>query len=190
MDSKATLRVHYQAIRRQIAPAKRQQYSQQITHHLLQHSLFVTASRLLGYGAFGTEVDTSVIIAASLSAGKEVCLPRLTGRKGHMDLVPITNMNQLMPGTFGIPEPIADCRATQDYAFDLILIPGLAFDIFGHRLGYGGGYYDRFLANKNTRGYRLALGFQQQLTDHLPTEPFDQLVNGIITEQGFSQRPL
>lgn len=190
MDSKATLRVHFQAVRNQIAATDRQQYNQQITQHLLAHYLFTTASRLLCYGALGTEVATAAIIAASLSAGKEVCLPRLSGKKGHMDIVPITKMDQLVPGTFGIPEPMTDCPATQDFAFDLMLIPGLAFDHTGHRLGYGGGYYDRFLANPNTRGYRLALGFHQQLVDHLPTEAFDQRVNGIITDQGFSALPL
>lgn len=190
MESKATLRVHFQAVRNQITAADRQQYNQQITRHLLRHHLYKNAARVLCYGAMGAEVETATIIAASLSVGKEVCLPRLSGKKGHMDIVPITKIDQLISGTFGIPEPMTDCPATQDYAFDLILIPGLAFDRTGHRLGYGGGYYDRFLANPNTHGYRLALGFHQQLVDHLPTEAFDQLINGIITENGFSALPL
>ena len=87
----------------------------------------------------------------------------------------------LVPGFMDIPEPTASCEPVDPQEVDLVLVPGVAFDRQGNRLGYGGGYYDRFL--QQCAAPRVALAFATQLVDHVPTEPHDLRVHAVVTDE-------
>lgn len=185
MQSKATLRLHYQALRDAIPASDRRRYNPAIHEELIQQAVFQRARRVLAYCTFRSEVDTLPILSFALEQGKSVHVPRLTDQYGIMEVVPIRQLEDLQPGTFGIPEPNGTLPPTDDYAFDLLLLPGLAFDHLGNRLGYGGGYFDRMLAKPTTTGFRIGLGYHIQYVAELPVETFDQQLDGVITERGF-----
>ncbi len=138
------------------------------------------------------EVDTENIIRHALSEGKEVRLPYI-GTAGRMEFAVIRDYDRdLTEGTFGILEPREDLRGAALEPLpepDLILVPGVAFDERGGRLGRGRGYYDRFLEGKNT--LKIGLAFEAQiLRKKLPLEAHDQLLDGLVTEhklRNFSQ---
>lgn len=184
MPAKNTLRLHFQALRDRLSSSQRAAAAKKIGEHLVAMPVYRSATYLFIYAAYRSEVATKAIIAAAIQGGKRVAVPRLTDKKGIMEAVPIAAVHLLQPGTFNIPEPPATLKATDDLQFDLILIPGLAFDKYGHRLGYGGGYYDRFLAQPNCTGYRLGVGYAAQLTDRLPVASYDQPLDGLLTENG------
>ena len=136
MQSKGTLRLHFQAIRDNLSNSDRGAANLAIFQHLVQLPIYTQARALLAYCAFRTEVETMDIISHALSCGKQVYAPRLTDQKGIMEVAQIKSMEDIAPGTCGIPEPKSSIPAQYTFPFDLILIPGLAFDRAGFRLGY------------------------------------------------------
>lgn len=150
----------------------------ELVKKLLALPEFKSAGCVLLYFGTGTEIDTRPVIRRSLEAGKTVALPRITG-PGTMVAGRILSQSQLVPGAYGIPEPPEDAEILDPGAFGLILVPGVAFSPEGRRLGRGGGYYDRYLAD--TRGLKVALVRDLQLTPHLPAGPHDIDVDLIIT---------
>ena len=191
MNSKATLRLHYKAMRTQMDAVWREGAQQAIHRHLTNENVFQQAHAIFSYCNFQSEVATLPLLELALAQGKTVAVPRLTRKKGVMEAVPLKHIGELQPGTFGIPTPPTDRPPVSQLAFDLILIPGLAFDSYGHRLGYGGGYYDRFLQREGITGFRLGLGYHFQYVEHLPHDPFDQRIDGVLTEKGlFPTKPV
>ena len=120
------------------------------------------------------EVDTSEVIRESIKLGKNVYCPVIRGG----NIVPGAFSSGLKPGAFGIPEPM-DVSARN--GFDVIIIPGTAFDKNGNRIGRGGGHFDRFLAK--TAGKKIALAFDFQIVDKIDTESNDVPVDMILTEE-------
>ena len=107
---------------------------------------------------------------------KRVALPRVAGEELMFHWV--VGRDKLLPGKFGIPEPAFDAPPAGN-GFDLILVPGLAFDLRGGRLGRGKGFYDRFLAG--ARGLRAGVCFEDQIADEIPSEPVDQRMDFLVT---------
>lgn len=133
---------------------------------------------LLYYGV-GNEPDTAQLLASQVLRGKVLSLPRcLSG--GQMEARQFRGVRHLTPGPFGIPEPDNSCPIVKRDHLSIILVPGLAFDSRGFRLGHGGGYYDRYLAG--FPGLTVGLCRDKLLLPSLPTEPHDQPVDLILTE--------
>ncbi len=134
------------------------------------------------YCSMGSEVDTSAIIAAALEMGIVVAVPRCSDRNGSMDFFIITDtQNQLIEGMYSIMEPDPEkCVEAEDSANSICIVPGLAFDKNGYRIGYGKGYYDRFLSN--FKGKSIGLCYKECLCDTLPFDKYDCKVNVIITD--------
>ncbi|KHO47467.1 MAG: 5-formyltetrahydrofolate cyclo-ligase [archaeon GW2011_AR5] len=135
---------------------------------------FQTAGDIFIYLSDMHEVDTSEVIRESVKLGKNVYCPVI--RDG--DIVPGTFSSGLKSGAFGIPEPM---EVSAKNEFDVIIIPGTAFDKNGNRIGRGGGYFDRFLAK--TAGKKIALAFDFQIVDKIDTESNDVPVDMILTEE-------
>lgn len=136
---------------------------------------------LLLYCGMGTEPDTLRLLQSLFSAGKAVCLPRcLPGNQMEARLV--QKDSQLVRHPYGMLEPGLDCPVIPAELIDLALIPGLAFDRSGGRLGQGGGYYDRWLAGFS--GVRVALCRDGLLYDELPRQEHDLGVDLVVTETG------
>lgn len=123
------------------------QIEERIAELLLQSELYRQADMVLCYAASGSEISVTRVAEAALLQGKMVCFPRCTDRKGHMQFCRVDMLSQLIPGMYGISEPEERCAVQTEFAANtLCLVPGLAFDHNGYRLGYGKGYYDRFAA--------------------------------------------
>ena len=127
------------------------------------------------------EVQLYALMEYCLLREKTVCLPLITG-PGTMEAARLTNMDALVPGKFGIKTIDPAQGIISPSIIDLIVVPGAAFDNKGRRLGLGAGFYDRFMAERAPQARRIALAFDCQLTDRVPTEPHDQIVDWIITE--------
>lgn len=142
-------------------------------------------STLFIYVNFRSEVETLELIRKSLAAGKRVAVPLVDAAAVRLLPMLITNPEyDLTPGYYNIPEPDPGrSQALEPAAIDAAVVPGSVFDIHGGRLGYGGGYYDRFLQNEAPQAKRIGLAFEMQLVDKVPVEPHDQPLDILITEK-------
>lgn len=137
------------------------------------------ASFLFCYISVGKEVDTRRLITQAWADGKRVAAPRCIG-KGVMELFEIRSFDDLQPGRYRIPEPAAHCRPVSCGEIDFAVIPCLSCDRDRRRLGHGGGYYDRYLADSGAPS--AALCREKLLLDAVCTEPHDRSVDLLITE--------
>jgi 5-formyltetrahydrofolate cyclo-ligase len=132
---------------------------------------------------FGSEWDTRPLLALALAAGKLVVLPRVNPQTRMLDLYAIGDpAGDVLPGFRGIPEPRLSCPAVATADIRWVLVPGVAFDAGGARLGYGGGFYDRLLPLLAPGTPRIAGAFELQVIDRVPTAGHDVLVDRIVTE--------
>jgi len=155
--------------------------SRLITYNLSRLGLFIRAKRVGFYYPVRNEADTREIFSRSLGLGKEVYFPRVSGT--GLTFHRILDLNELKPGKFGIPEPDSSSSSIAPEDLDLILIPGIAFDGSGARLGYGKGYYDRLLVNVPLNR-RAALAYSLQMSDSLPCGETDLSAGLVVTESG------
>lgn len=133
---------------------------------------------------FGSEWDTRPLVLAALERGKTVALPRVAAATRALDLCSVTNPDHdVLPGYRGIPEPQAHCARIDPQAIDWVLVPGIAFDEQGHRLGYGGGYYDRLLPMLRADSSRVAGAFELQVVARVPAAAHDLRVHALATER-------
>lgn len=137
---------------------------------------YQAASTIYGYLPYNQEVRTVPMLQRALDEGKRVAVPKVYGEE--MRFIYLEDLTQISKGYAGIPEPIADAPVAEDKQA-LVLMPGLAFDPQGHRIGYGGGFYDKFLA-KEPHHPTLALCYEFQMQAHLDTEEFDIPVDTVL----------
>ena len=137
---------------------------------------YQAASTIYGYLPYNQEVRTVPMLQRALDDGKRVAVPKVYGEE--MRFIYLEDLTQVSKGYAGIPEPIADAPVAEDKQA-LVLMPGLAFDPQGHRIGYGGGFYDRFLAQEPHHP-TLALCYEFQMQAHLDTEEFDIPVDTVL----------
>ena len=137
-----------------------------------------------GYAAMGDEADPSGIMALARARGHPVALPRVSATGSPLVFHQWTPGEPLLPGPHGTKHPSEEAAVVQP---GLLLVPLLAFDGAGHRLGYGGGYYDRTLAalrRRNVGILAVGLAFAAQEVGNLPHEPYDEPLDWIVTERG------
>jgi 5-formyltetrahydrofolate cyclo-ligase len=145
---------------------------------------FRAADTVLLAVSFRSEWDTRALLAAGLAAGKTVAAPRVDAASRMLEACKVLDLDRdLAPGFRGIPEPLPHCAAVPLPAIDWVLVPGVAFDTGGYRIGYGGGYYDRLLPLLRRDAHRVAGAFELQVVDRVPTAPHDLTVDAIVTEQ-------
>ncbi len=157
--------------------------SKKVQQRLLASSLWQQAHTVMLYAAVRGEVDTALLLAEAFRQGKRVFLPRCQQEQGFMQACPFEEGDVLVPGRYNIPEPT---RAAADLQAEplLVLVPGLAFDRKGYRLGMGGGYYDRFLA-AHPLAVPCGICFSRHLFPSLPSDPWDIPMAAICTERKF-----
>ncbi len=139
------------------------------------------ADTVLVYAAVGSEVKTDLLIDKLLQIGKNVGLPRCF-ENGIMKFYSVNSRSQLIIDKFDIPAPNSDCPLIDLTENTVCIVPGLAFTENGARLGYGGGFYDRFNA-ANPEIYTIGLTLEELLVDELPVLPHDMTVNSVATEE-------
>lgn len=172
-----------QELRRTIRERKRAMTEEEIVErsNALAEKFYHTpayqaASTIYGYLPYNQEVRTVPMLQRALDEGKRVAVPKVYGEE--MRFIYLEDLTQVSKGYAGIPEPIADAPVAEDKQA-LVLMPGLAFDPQGHRIGYGGGFYDKFLA-KEPHHPTLALCYEFQMQAHLDTEEFDIPVDTVL----------
>lgn len=183
---KSSLRSNYLTARRRIDPATKAALDARILERLAGFDLYADAGLVLAYVSYGNEVDTRAVIESALASGKRVAVPRVLPHKHKMDFYEIDGMGDLEEGFKGILEPrrgVSSPLGTVDLLGSVCLVPGLVFDAEGHRIGYGGGYFDRFL--QFYPGDKIALARSAQVSSNpLPTESSDVPVDFIVTDSG------
>lgn len=178
--AKERLRVQIRARRREMDGDWREGASRTILSRLEALPVFQQARCVQTYVALRYEVNTHELIRRMLQEGKQVVVPRVAAGNTLQQYF-INDFSELQADAFGILEPPPNSsRFAAAESFDLVLVPGLAFDRAGHRLGAGKGYYDRFLAGIQVP--KIALAFEFQLVERVPREPHDQRVDMIVTE--------
>lgn len=158
---------------------KKQFIDQALTERLLQHPFYQEAKVIATYLSFPHEFQTQELIEQALKDGKKVLIPK-TYPKGRMDFV-VYNPQQLVKTSFGLLEPQGDLEIVDAYQIDLIHVPGLAFTTEGYRIGYGGGYYDRYL--EYFSGNTLSTIYPCQIQDFIP-ENHDIPVQEVLIDEG------
>ena len=181
-EEKRALRAKLKALERSLSAAYREQSGRAIIAALLSMEAYRTAETVCCFVGAGYEIDTRPLLQDALSNGKRLCVPLCRGR-GVMDMRFISSLDELAPGAMGIPEPSADAEVADASDIDLLIVPCLACDRRGNRLGCGGGYYDRFLSAYG--GASVILCREAVLQDYVPTEGHDQAVPLVLSERGF-----
>ena len=174
--NKKELRQEIREKKRRMTDAEINDRSQKLSELFLQSQAYRDAQTIYGYLPYNQEVRTVPMLEQALRDGKAVAVPKVYG--DEMRFILINNLSLVEKGYAGIPEPIADGPVAQD-PHALVLMPGLAFDPQGHRIGYGGGFYDRFLASEPEHP-TLALCYDFQMLTHLETEEFDIPVDTVL----------
>jgi 5-formyltetrahydrofolate cyclo-ligase len=144
---------------------------------------YLAAKTIFVYVSYKNEVDTHNIINYSLKAGKRVCVPKVISLREGMRAVEIASFSELRKGSLGILEPeYTEDRNISPMGIDLLLMPGVAFDRQGGRVGYGGGFYDRFLMKVRPGTPKIALSYSFQIFERVPMEEQDIRIDGLITD--------
>jgi 5-formyltetrahydrofolate cyclo-ligase len=183
---KQQIRQHVIAAREQLPADTRAAYSVTITERLLQLPEYRQAGAVLGYMNFGAEFVSGFWVERVLADGKRLALPKVNRHTNHLDLYWVEDTeSQLEAGLWGIREPVVErCeRLNSLNEVEFALLPGVAFTREGSRLGYGGGFYDKLLANRAQQPLLVAAAFAMQLVGQLPQEATDVRVERVVTEQ-------
>lgn len=151
-----------------------------IQGRFLDSEAYRQARSLALYSPVMNEVQTESVARRALADGKRLVYPRVVGSELHF--AEVSALGALVPGAFGIPEPPGGCEVPLA-EIDLVIIPGVAFDTAGHRLGYGKGYYDRALAAGTPRPARIGFCYEFQLIANLPAAAHDIRMTQLVTEQ-------
>ena len=181
MNDKKILRKHYRDLRNRISAADKSVNDRKIFENLINCELYSEAETILIYVSVKGEPETLNIIKHALAENKNVAVPLCTNER--MDFRLIKTTDDLSDGLFGIPEPDPlKCSVVTDFSNSLCVVPALAFDVSGNRLGYGGGYYDRFLSEHKVS--TVGLCYEKFLCHALPDEEHDIKVDFILNENG------
>lgn len=173
---KAGLRREIRALKRAMTEEQIAEKSEVLARKLYDHPLYQKAQCIYGYLPYNQEVRTTAMLEKALSDGKRVAVPKVYG--DTMRFLYLTDLSKVEKGYCGIPEPIADEPVAQEEDA-LVLMPGLAFDGSGGRMGYGGGFYDQFL-EKEPGHPTLALCYDFQMVSRVPMEEHDHPVDAVI----------
>lgn len=183
-EDKKKIRKEVLALRNALPRAKVELMSRNICRRFTRLPVVQDCSSVMIFLSFGSEINTDYIIKWLWNQKKKVLVPLCKPETREMDIFPIATFADLEPGYFGIREPKRDLRPpAAKEVVDFVVVPAVAFDGRGYRVGYGGGYYDRFLVGMDVP--KIGLAFSCQIIPEAPVDQYDQAVQGIVTEQGY-----
>lgn len=186
---KNRIRLEIKEKRLSLSNMKMEGFNKQILDKLLKRPEYLSAQVILCYVSFEHEVDTHEIITHALENLKRVAVPKVHAKR-QMEFYEIKSLDELMPSKLGILEPVSKIPITYDKDINYTMImPGLAFDKELHRIGFGGGYYDRYLERYESENIStLALAYDFQVYEKIPSEAFDYQPNVLITPSQIIKR--
>lgn len=181
LQSKKEIRKYIIEKREAIEYGVRKEWDINVFNNLVNSEFYKRAKVIFAFVSFKSEVDTHQIINRAISDKKIICVPKIKSKEKGIEIFKINSMTELSIGYHGILEPFDNCPPVDAKELNLILMPGAAFDRQGGRVGYGMGYYDRFLTN--LKGYvdKIALAYGLQVLEKVPMDETDVRINGIIT---------
>lgn len=185
METKRKIRRDILTKRDQLSKTEWEKFSAAIFQHLVLLPEYHTANVLLGFVSYQSEVNTIPILTKAFADGKKVAVPKVF--ESDLKFYEIQSLQDLTEGYKGILEPCEQyCKQIIDFSKGLMLMPGVVFDEKGNRIGYGKGFYDRFLAKEDFKGLKVALSFELQVVsqDTFEVEETDQRPDILITEKG------
>lgn len=148
---------------------------------LVDSDIFKNAQTILLYASLDDEISTDSMIDYAINSGKKVALPVCRDKNGNMDFYYIKSTDELVKGYFSVREPDADkCTVVTDYSGSICIVPAVSYDEKGYRLGYGKGYYDRFLQKYTS--ISVGLCYNELIEKELPINSFDVPVDYIVTQ--------
>lgn len=153
--------------------------SEKIRERVFKNRDYLEADTIFIYSGMENEVDTSKIIYDALSRGKRVAVPKVLSLR-YMEAWRINSIDDLKPGKYGILEPQEGSEVIKPEDIDLVFVPCVSFNMFGYRLGYGGGFYDTFLPKGKFK--KIIIAYHKMVYEDIPTDKFDIKADGIITE--------
>ncbi len=179
---KKKLRAQAKEMRLSMSPVTKQSSDRKIKNKLLNLWAIREAETVLCYVSTSIEVDTRELINAFLQMGKRVAVPRCEGGKSEMNFYYINSLDELSPGSFGVDEPESQqerlCTQTRN---SVCIVPAFMFDKYGYRLGYGKGYYDRYLSKYE--GFTVGICYGSNLRDKLFNGKYDRAVDLVVTDK-------
>lgn len=185
---KRELRAGFKEARRAMTPEEQADKDRRILDKLTKLPEYQNAGLVLTYVSTAIEVDTRALIGRALADGKRVAVPRCTPGRIDMKFYLIESMDDLSPGAFGVLEPDPEkCRELRRYDQSVCILPGLGFDLQGYRLGYGKGYYDRFLSRYP--GKNVGVCYNICMKTLLPHGRYDKMVDVLVTEKFVKRFP-
>jgi len=176
--SKRELRYRLRSLRRSLTTQEHQQLSKAIVENIKGLEPFKSARTILAFCPFDGEPDISPLLEEILREGKVLLIPKV--EHDSMKLCKIRSLEKLAPSSFCLLEP-TQCEEVEPELVELALVPGVAFDLKGCRLGMGKGFYDRILGR--IRGFKVGVAFSFQVFEEIPCDPWDQRVDAIATEE-------
>ena len=180
---KDKIRVELSGLRDAMDPAELDKMSEKIKLNLFSTPEFMDARGVMFYVSKGSEVRTWGMIMDAIAAGKSVSVPCTDTKAGTLRPYKIGTADDLKEGAFGIKEPRTDyCAPARLDSIDMVIVPGKAFDRKGERVGYGKGYYDKFLA-KVPGAKAVGLAYDFQVVDEIPSEDHDVRVSVLVTDE-------
>ncbi|MGL5352823.1 MAG: 5-formyltetrahydrofolate cyclo-ligase [Clostridium sp.] len=160
----------------------RKQKDDLILNNLLQSELYKNSVKIFTFINYGSEVETKEFINKALKDGKRVFIPKTIKATREMKAIEVSSLENLKPDEWGILEPSEFNGEINKNLLDLIIVPGVVFDKKGNRVGYGGGYYDRYFSDINLEIKKIALSYELQLVEFIESDSHDIKVDYIITE--------
>ena len=185
MEAKVDMRKKLKQMRDNLSEEEVMRRSSAIFTKLFSTEEFIQAECVMFYMSFRNEVHTHKMVERSLQIGKRVVLPRVNLMNEEVEIYEVTNLsNQLSKGILGILEPDPSLTKKANISeIDICLVPGIVFDKYGNRLGWGKGYYDRFLRRLDRRTMKIGLAYDFQVVNYIEPEDEGVFVDKVITEE-------
>lgn len=179
---KKDLREKYRKIRTQMSFEQKREKDNAIYNKIINSKFYIKADIIYCFVSTSIEIDTHRLIYKSLKDGKKVAVPKCLDDDGRMKFYYIKSMKDLKKGKFSLLEPqINKCKVANEYKNSICIVPGFSFDPYGYRLGYGKGYYDRFLSKYSAT--KIGICYNSCVCNKLPHGKYDVAVNYLFTEK-------
>ncbi|MCD2348800.1 5-formyltetrahydrofolate cyclo-ligase [Clostridium guangxiense] len=179
--NKSDIRKKMLQIRNNMDEHEKQIRDNKVFSNIINSNEYKSSTNIFLFVSYNSEVDTHKIIRHSLKEGKRIFVPKVISRKDGMETIEIKGFSDLEKSKHGILEPCSDKYANPEVV-DVVFAPGLAFDKNGGRLGYGAGFYDRYLKLLKKSTAKIGLCYSFQVVENVPMEEYDVRMNGIITD--------
>lgn len=187
MDKKS-LRVERLQYISSLSTSYLEETNKNISDLIINGSFFQEANMIFCFVSYRNEVETKTIIEVALSLNKRVCVPKCHPN-GVMKAIEIISLSELEKNKMGIYEPVDETNEIRTNEIDFAIIPCVTCNYYGERLGYGGGYYDRFLI-RDYQGKMIVVCREQVMIDNIPLDMYDQLIDYVCTENGIFERKI